>query len=841
MTTHLLRHQRRALMWMIRKETGRSATKGGILADDQGLGKTVSTIALIMCQPRAEEERIEVAEEREDDGKEKESDADGDGDGNREENDAIGDGDAAKKKESIDNDLILIEVSTKEVEQQLTKEAAKKAKEEKYLKSKGLLAGTLVVCPSTVLYQWEEEIRSKTPRRLTDFGDNRVYVYHGKSKGITPQTLARFQVVLTTYGTMTQELPEFKRPVEKQMYGGNEPIDLVEEDEDGASGKGKKRKRTVSGGPLYQVKWHRVVLDEAQVIKNHRTVAAHAAWALNADRRWCLSGTPIQNSVDDLYSYFKFLQYSPYNKYSTFKELIKDPISRDDSRIGFPRLRVILQNILLRRTKTTKIDGDPIISLPERRVNLVKIDFSKEERKFYDRVEKEAMSKMKAIQSEGTVGQNYISMLYMLLRLRQACNHPLLVRGASSAFAPGRQLSKVELMAEKAAAKKLSPALRASLSATLKDSMSECVACNDVPEDPMVSICGHTFCRQCVTAAISSAGQGMGEEELAFLCPRCREALHKNKIFSSDALDDGGRSTPVTNANALQEIEIDYDDDSDVAVEDESSNDEKKNARRGSPPGHSRSSSKIEALMKILKELRDGSDPDKNNSPSGEDSNGTSATKTEGKPVVRNVSMAKLHEAITRGSGSSSFGKSSSPFGTNHSSGHMDQRSHRLPHMEKVIVFSQWTSMLDLIETALTRENFLFRRLDGTQSLNARRTSIKDFTRLPEVSVMLVSLKAASLGVNLVSANHVVLMDLWYNPSTEDQAIDRAHRIGQTKPVNVTRITIKDTVEDNILQLQEKKQKMVSSAFGENGAGAGLGMRLTMDEIMNLFGFASKS
>ena len=73
----------------------------------------------------------------------------------------------------------------------------------------------------------------------------------------------------------------------------------------------------------------------------------------------------------------------------------------------------------------------------------------------------------------------------------------------------------------------------------------------------------------------------------------------------------------------------------------------------------------------------------------------------------------------------------------------------------------------------------------------SRQTAISDFSSDPEVCVMLVSLKAASLGVNLVSANHVVLLDLWYNPATEDQAIDRAHRIGQTKAVNVTRITIK--------------------------------------------------
>jgi len=118
----------------------------------------------------------------------------------------------------------------------------------------------------------------------------------------------------------------------------------------------------------------------------------------------------------------------------------------------------------------------------------------------------------------------------------------------------------------------------------------------------------------------------------------------------------------------------------------------------------------------------------------------------------------------------------------------------------------------------------------------AREASIRDFSSRPEVTVMLVSLKAASLGVNLVSANHVVLLDLWYNPSQEDQAIDRAHRIGQTRPVHVTRITIKGTIEDKILKLQEKKKAMVASSFGEDGAVMGTkNTRVSLEDLTSLF------
>jgi SNF2 family DNA or RNA helicase len=140
---------------------------------------------------------------------------------------------------------------------------------------------------------------------------------------------------------------------------------------------------------------------------------------------------------------------------------------------------------------------------------------------------------------------------------------------------------------------------------------------------------------------------------------------------------------------------------------------------------------------------------------------------------------------------------------------------------DKVIVFSQWTSMLDLVEGALNGAGYAFRRVDGSLSIVQREEQLKDFKTRHDVKVLLLSLRAASLGLNLVVANHVVLLDLWWNPSVEDQAIDRTHRIGQAKGVHVTRITVKDTVEDRILELQERKREIVNAAFGADGSGGG--------------------
>ncbi|GBG85170.1 hypothetical protein CBR_g39735 [Chara braunii] len=153
---------------------------------------------------------------------------------------------------------------------------------------------------------------------------------------------------------------------------------------------------------------------------------------------------------------------------------------------------------------------------------------------------------------------------------------------------------------------------------------------------------------------------------------------------------------------------------------------------------------------------------------------------------------------------------------------------------EKALVFSQWTSMLDLLEVHLKERGLNFRRLDGTMSVAARDRAVMEFKTQPEVTVMLMSLKAASLGLNLVAACHVLLTDIWWNPTTEDQAIDRSHRIGQLRPVNVSRFTVKNTIEDRILALQEKKRQMVASAFGETCQSAERS-RLTLEDLHFLF------
>lgn len=222
-------------------------------------------------------------------------------------------------------------------------------------------AGTLVVCPASVLRQWARELDEK----VADEAKLAVLVYHGGNRTRLPDELAKYDVVVTTYAIVTLEVP--KQPLvdeddadekHEEKYGISSEFSANKRKKGFNAGKkGKKGKKGIDSssldsgfGPLARVGWFRVILDEAQTIKNHRTQVARACCSLRAKRRWCLSGTPIQNTIDDLYSYFRFLKYEPYAAYKSFYHTIKIPISRN-SLHGYKKLQAVLRAIMLRRTK----------------------------------------------------------------------------------------------------------------------------------------------------------------------------------------------------------------------------------------------------------------------------------------------------------------------------------------------------------------------------------------------------------------------------------------------------------------------------------------------------------
>lgn len=731
----LLKHQRIALSWMVKKENGALRCSGGFLADDQGLGKTVSTIALIL------KERSPSSAES--NGKESEAETLNLDDDDDDDDDTGSDGGKPNDGQKMD---------------------AVHAKHRP-------AAGTLIVCPTSVLRQWFEELQNKVSSKAS----LSVLVYHGSNRTKDPYELANYDVVLTTYSIVSMEVP--KQPlVDEEEDETTSPTELSSSKKrkypPSTSKKSSKSKDNLNGEslcnrPLAAVGWFRVVLDEAQCIKNHRTQVARACWGLRAKRRWCLSGTPIQNAIDDLYSYFRFLKYDPYWIYKEFCSGIKTPI-HDNPPNGYKKLQAVLRTIMLRRTKGTILDGEPIIRLPPKTIKLCKVDFTQEERDFYCRLEADSRAQFAEYAAAGTVKQNYVNILLMLLRLRQACDHPLLVRG----FASGsNSISSLDM------AKKLPQEKQIHLLNCFEASLAICGLCSDPPEDAVVTSCGHVFCNQCICEHLN------GDDTL---CPtaKCKAHLNRSSVFSVATLRCSLSDQTTLESNSSCSFDCAYD------------------------------SSKIKAAIEVLQSV------------------------TKGRKFSRVSSSGSVGEGISSVENTSSL----------HSGGLHEKTCSKeeIKGMdeafcgsvtvvgEKAIVFSQWTRMLDLLEGCLKDSSIQYRRLDGTMSVVARDKAVKDFNTLPEVSVMIMSLKAASLGLNMVAACHVLLLDLWWNPTTEDQAIDRAHRIGQTRPVTVFRLTVKDTVEDRILALQQKKREMVANAFGEDETG-GQATRLTMQDLEYLF------
>ncbi|XP_010912213.1 DNA repair protein RAD5A isoform X2 [Elaeis guineensis] len=521
----------------------------------------------------------------------------------------------------------------------------------KLLKPKATLVGggSLIVCPMTLLGQWKAEIETHVqPGALT------VYVHYGQSRPKDAKFLAQSDVVLTTYGVLASEFSA-------ENAEGN--------------------------GGLYSVRWFRIVLDEAHTIKSSKSQISMAAASLTADRRWCLTGTPIQNNLEDIYSLLRFLKVEPWADWGLWHKLIQKPYEEGDER-GLKLVQSILKPIMLRRTKSsTDRDGRPILVLPPANVEVHYCEMSAAEKDFYEALFRRSKVKFDQFVEQGRVLHNYASILELLLRLRQCCDHPFLVmsRGDTQEYSNLNKLAKRFLKGGKDADGRDSSAIpsRAYIKEVVeelrKGEEGECPICLEAFEDAVLTPCAHRLCRECLLASWRSTMSG--------LCPVCRKSMNKQDLITA----------PTDNRFQI-DIEKNW-------VE----------------------SSKVSVLLRELENLR-------------------------------------------------SLGA-------------------------KSIVFSQWTAFLDLLQIPLSRHNLTFVRLDGTLNQQQRE------------KVLLMSLKAGGVGINLTAASNAFVMDPWWNPAVEEQAVMRIHRIGQTKNVSIKRFIVKGTVEERMEAVQARKQRLISGAL----------------------------
>ncbi|KAK4482804.1 hypothetical protein RD792_009974 [Penstemon davidsonii] len=529
--------------------------------------------------------------------------------------------------------------------------------EEEDRKVKG---GTLIVCPMALLGQWKDELETHSVSNSIS-----IFVHYGGDRSNDPRYIARPDVVLTTYGVLSSAYK-------------SDSMDSI----------------------FHKVEWHRVVLDEAHTIKSYKSLGAQAAFGLSSYSRWCITGTPIQNDLEDLYSLLCFLQVEPWCNWAWWSKLIQRPYDNGDHR-SLKLVKGILRQLMLRRTKESKDkEGRPILVLPPTDIKTIECDKSELENEFYDALFRKSKVQFDQLLSEGKVLNNYANILELLLRLRQCCNHPLLVmnsrKGDTEEYADLNKLMKrfMNNTPHSSTQKGPSRAYVEEVVEGLKNGgNAECPICLEAADDPVLTPCAHRMCRECLIMSWSNPPAGQ--------CPICRQNLKESDLITCPS---GGKSR-IDGENNWKE------------------------------------SSKISKLIDCLEKIR--------------------------------------------GSGSG----------------------------EKSIVFSQWTSFLDILEIALKKRHFGFLRYDGKLVQKDKEKVLHEFNETKEKRVLLMSLKAGGVGLNLTAASNVFIMDPWWNPAVEEQAIMRVHRIGQKRTVCVRRFIVKDTVEERLQQVQARKQRMISGAL----------------------------
>ncbi|KAF9224410.1 hypothetical protein BS17DRAFT_703380 [Gyrodon lividus] len=556
-----------------------------------------------------------------------------------------------------------------------------------------------VIAPTVAIMQWRNEINAHTENM-------NVLVWHGASRVANPEELEKYDVVLTSYAVV-------ESCFRKQQSGFKRKGLIVKEP-----------------SPIHHIKWNRIVLDEAHNIKERTTNTAKACFELKSNYKWCLSGTPLQNRVGELYSLIRFLGGDPFAYYFCKKceckslhwkfsdkktcddcshspmqhscfwnNEILTPIQKQGvvgpGKDAFKKLRILLDRMMLRRTKIQRADD---LGLPPRTVVVRRDYFSPEEKELYLSLFSDAKRQFSTYVDAGTVLNNYSNIFSLLTRMRQMACHPDLVLRSKT---NGNQFLGSDELGE----------------ATV------CRLCNDVAEDAIRAKCHHIFDRECIKQYLSAIGDFNPE------CPICHLPLTIDLEAPPLELES---NAPAARQGIIGRLNLDT----------------------------WRSSSKIEALVEELSNLR-------------------------------------TQDSTT-----------------------------------KSIVFSQFVGFLDLIAFRLQKAGFEICRLEGTMSPQARDATIQHFMNNVHVTVFLVSLKAGGVALNLTEASRVYLMDSWWNPAVEYQAMDRIHRLGQHRPVKAIKLVVEDSIESRIVQLQEKKSAMVDATLSTDESAMG---RLTPDDLGFLF------
>lgn len=577
---------------------------------------------------------------------------------------------------------------------------------------------TLVVAPLALIRQWELEIKDK----VAQSHQLRVCVHHGPQRTKRFQDLKKYDVVITTYQILVSE------------HGSSST------DADGLK------------AGFFGLHWYRVILDEAHTIKNRNAKATQACYALRSEYRWCLTGTPMQNNLDELQSLIKFLRIKPYDDLKEWKDQIDRPMKNGRGDLAIKRLQHYLKIFMKRRTKDilkkegalnpggkVTATGDTSMTgfkVTERKIEKVFAKFSPQERLFYDRLEQRADRSLEEMMGGEKV--NYASALVLLLRLRQACNHPKLVAGkiGKDGEALGVDAGNAAQIPRKSKVSSGDIDEMADMFGELGVGSKKCDACGNVLNQELAKS-GAIRCEECeadlaLVEKKKPSKKSSRRHEKPGAAP-VRKARNLPVVMDSEDEDDGewiigeGRQGSTTLGKA-------------GGTDDE--NAEGEGISIGSDDSDESDANNVKYLGLKKKRQKDIITVDDSQASDSDDNSEVEAEYLSSSEEEAELSTIITSTKIT----------------------HLLKILAKEAAQHKFIVFSQFTSMLDLIEPFLKKDGYKYTRYDGSMKNDLREASLERLRNDKSCRVLLCSLKCGSLGLNLTAATRVVILEPFWNP-----------------------------------------------------------------------------